>query len=78
MANGQSTTIHTIRTGTTAYTWVDGQSVGTEAAITSSSAIVPQPAGGVVAVSDSAQMSSECHPWSPDASEFVLPSGITF
>ncbi len=74
--NGQTVTIHTLRSGTTAYTWVDGQSVGTKATITASSAIVPQPTGGTI--SDDSQVSSECHPWSPVASDLVVPAGITF
>ena len=75
---GQTFTTHTIRSGSTAYTWVDGQTKGTKTAITASSAIIPQPTGGVIAVNDNAQVSSECHPWSPLASEFVVPAGITF
>ena len=74
--NGQTTTVHTLRSGTTAYTWVDGQSVGTKTTITASSSIVPQPTGGVI--SDDSQVSSECHPWSPVASQLVVPAGITF
>ena len=76
--NGTDTTMHTIRTGTTAYTWVEGQSAGTKSTITTSSSIVPQPQGGVIAVNDNVQVASDCHPWSPDATKFVPPTGITF
>jgi hypothetical protein len=78
-ANGTDVTTHVIRTGGIAYSWVDGQVTGTKTAITSSSPIVPaQPQGGVIEVSDTAQLSSNCYPWVPDASQFAPPTAITF
>ncbi|HVV39290.1 MAG TPA: hypothetical protein VHD31_03105 [Candidatus Paceibacterota bacterium] len=74
--NGTDVTMHTIRSGGTAYTWVDGQTKGTKSTITASSAIVPQPTGATI--SDDSEISSDCHPWSPVASQFVVPAGITF
>ena len=76
--NGTNVTIHIIRSGSTAYTWVEGMTTGTKSAITASGAIVPQPSGGVVSISDEATVSSDCHPWSPQASQFVPPAQITF
>jgi hypothetical protein len=78
-SNGVDTTTHIIRNGTYAYTWVDGQTLGTRTPITASSPIVPeQPQGGVIAVADNLQISSDCRPWVPDASQFVPPTAITF
>jgi len=76
--NGTDFTMHTIRTGATAYTWIDGQQTGTKTAITASGPIVTPASGGVIAINDDTQVTSECHPWSPVASDFVPPTGITF
>ncbi len=78
LADGTTVTSHTIRSGTTAYNWVDGQQVGSKSTITASSSIIPQPTGGSSTVNDEVQVDSDCHPWSPDASQFVPPTGITF
>lgn len=75
--NGENTTMHIIRNGTTSYTWVDGQQTGTEATITPTTPITPA-SGGVISVNDTSNVSSTCHPWIPDASQFVPPAGITF
>jgi hypothetical protein len=77
-SSGTRVTTHIIRSGGYSYTWVDGQTVGQKAAITSSSPIVPQPSGNYNTVTDDANISSDCHPWAPVASEFVAPSSITF
>lgn len=76
--DGVVTNVHTIRDGSVAYTWVDGQTKGTKTAIKSSGAVTPQPSGGVIQVNDDEQVSSECRPWVPVASMFVVPKGITF
>ncbi len=78
LPTGTDITSHTIRSGSIAYNWVDGQQTGSKLAITASSAIVPQPTGGSTSVNDEVQVDSDCHPWSPDASQFVPPTGITF
>ncbi len=75
--NGLNITTHIIRSGTISYTWVDGQQVGIKSTITPTSPITPGQ-GGVISVSDTSNVSSTCHPWIPDASQFVPPKGITF
>jgi hypothetical protein len=75
--NGVDTTTHVIRTGSTSYTWVDGQQTGTKSAITPTSPII-QPNGGVISVTDTSTLSSSCHPWVPDSTQFVPPAGISF
>ncbi len=77
-SHGNDTTIHIIRANGYSYTWVNGQTSGVKAAITASGAIVKQPQGGVIAVTDTTQFSSNCHPWVPDAAEFVTPTGVIF
>jgi len=78
--NNDGTTVmtHVIRSGGYSYTWVDGQTTGTKAAVTSSTPIISQPQGGVISVTDTSSFDSECHPWSPDVSEFTPPTGISF
>jgi hypothetical protein len=77
--SGGTTVTHIIRSGGTSYTWVDGQTVGVKAAITPTSPTVEEPGqGGFIAVNDNTNISSMCHPWIPDASQFVPPAGITF
>lgn len=78
-ATGAITELHIIRDGVTAYTWVAGQSSGTKTAITASSSVVPrQPSGAVISVTDDSSVSTDCHPWLPDISQFVPPTSITF
>ena len=75
--NSVNTTMHIIHNGTISYTWVDGQQTGTKATITPTTPVTPAQ-GGVISVSDTSNVSSTCHPWLPDASAFVPPTGITF
>jgi len=67
---------HVIRSGGYSYAWVDGQTTGTKTAVSSGSSAATPSQGGFV--SDDSTVSSECHPWSPDTSQFTLPKGITF
>jgi len=76
--NGTTVNTHIIRSGGYAYTWVDGQSTGTKVAI-STNTTAPQPGqGGYVNVDNNTNVSSLCHPWSPDTTLFVPPKGISF
>ena len=76
---GMVTVSHTIRSGSLAYSWVDGQTKGTKTAITPKSSVpVAEPSGIVVMINDTAQIESDCHPWIPDVSQFTPPAGITF
>jgi hypothetical protein len=75
---GLTITTHTIRDNGVAYSWVDGSTKGTKTAISTASAVAPGPMGGSIQVSDDSQVASDCHPWIPDASQFVPPKGITF
>lgn len=78
-SSGTVTELHVIRDGVTAYTWVAGQSSGTKMAITASSSVVPrQPSGAVISVTDDSSVSTDCHSWLPDVSQFVPPTNITF
>jgi hypothetical protein len=74
--DGTSVQTHVIRDGTWSYTWVDGMTTGTKTAMTTSAPRNPQPSGGVI--SEDSSVSSDCHPWVPDATQFVPPKGITF
>ena len=76
--DGTMVNTHTIHSGSVSYTWVDGQPTGTKKTIIPSSTIMPQPSGGVITTTTTGQVASDCHPWSPDLSQFVPPSGITF
>lgn len=75
---GLNTIAHIIRDGSTSYTWVDGTTTGFKAAIMPTSPIIPQPSGGVAITNDLVNISSDCHPWVPNDSEFITPNGITF
>jgi hypothetical protein len=78
-ADGSALTTHIIRTQSISYTWVDGQNVGTKSTVTPSSPIIAQPQGGVsTSFTDATNLSSECHPWFPDAKQFTPPMTITF
>lgn len=76
--SGGFATIHTVRDGVWAYTWLEGQKTGTKVAVTSSSSILPQPSGGVIIVNDDTEITSECRPWIPKEVEFELPAGVVF
>jgi len=75
-SNNGSVTSHVIRSNGYAYSWVDGQSTGTKTAISASTNVAAPGQGGVISL-DSAT-ASECHPWSPDTTQFTPPKGITF
>lgn len=78
-ADGIVTELHIIRDGTSAYTWVAGQTTGTKTAITSTSPFVPrQPSGAGIAITDDSSVNWDCHPWLTDKAQFVPPSNITF
>lgn len=77
-SDGATVTVHIIRNVGTAYTWVDGQTVGSKTSITPTSAVVPQPTGGVISVTDDSSISSDCHAWLPDQGQFTPPKEITF
>lgn len=78
-ASGVVTELHIIRDGTSAYTWVSGQTTGTKSAITASSAFVPrQPSGAGIAITDESSVNWDCHPWLTDPKQFVPPTNITF
>lgn len=75
-SNNGSVTGHVIRSNGYAYSWVDGQSTGTKTAVSTNTNVAAPGQGGVISL-DSAT-ASECHPWSPDTTQFVPPKGITF
>lgn len=78
-ADGIVTELHIIRDGTSAYTWVSGQTTGTKTAITSTSPFVPrQPSGAGIAITDESSVNWDCHPWLTDKAQFVPPSNIIF
>lgn len=78
-ASGVVTELHIIRDGTSAYTWVSGQTTGTKTAITTASPFVPrQPSGAGIAITDESSVNWDCHPWLTDKAQFVPPSNITF
>ena len=78
-ADGIVTELHIIRDGTSAYTWVSGQTTGTKTAITTASPFVPrQPSGAGIAITDESSVDWDCHPWLTDKAQFVPPSNITF
>ena len=78
-SNGTNVITHIIRSGTTSYTWVDGQQTGVKSTFVQGSAVVPQPNGGVsTTTSTGAQFSSNCYPNVPDQSNFTPPAGISF
>ena len=77
-ADGTNVITHIIRTGTTSYTWVDGQQTGVKASFSQGTSIVPQPSGGVATASTTGQFSSNCYPNVPNAANFVPPTGISF
>ena len=76
--NGTSVITHIIRSGTTSYTWVDGQQTGVKSTFSQGSSVVPQPNGGFSTSTASTQFSSNCYPNVPTASNFVPPTGISF
>jgi hypothetical protein len=75
--NGVDTHTHIIRIGTTAYTWVDGKLGGTASAVAAGSHL-PQPNGYAISIDENTDVTTDCHPWIPDASQFVPPTTITF
>jgi hypothetical protein len=77
-SDGTTVTTHTIRNGTYAYVWMEGQSVGQKSLLNSTNSVLPTPSGNYSHVSDTTQISSDCHPWIPDQSQFTPPKGITF
>jgi len=78
-ADGVVTELHIIRDGTSAYTWVSGQTTGTKTALTATSPFVPrQPTGAGIAITDESSVSWECRPWLTDLKQFVPPTNITF
>ncbi len=77
--DGTVAELHIIRDGTSAYTWVSGQTTGTKTAITATSPFVPhQPSGAGIAITDESSVNWDCHPWLTDKAQFVPPSTITF
>ncbi len=78
-AKGLATISHTIRSGSVAYSWADGKTIGIKTSVTPKSSIpVLQPSGMVVMINDTAQIESDCHPWIPNISMFTPPKGISF
>lgn len=77
-ASGVSVITHTIRNGTVAYNWTDGQSSGTKTTISATAPVVSAPSGGVISDTDSGTIASDCHPWIPDVTQFTPPTNITF
>jgi hypothetical protein len=76
--SGTPIQVHVIRADGMNYNWVQGQTTGIKNAITTSSAIVPNPSGAGFSEDTLASVSWDCHAWYPDATQFVPPTSITF
>lgn len=72
-ANGQTTQMHMISDGTTAYTWIDGMSSGFKSSMTAATS-----SRSSQTFDSDKQMNYTCSPSGADASLFILPAGVTF
>ncbi len=77
-AVGVTTVVHTIRSGSTSYTWVNGQSIGYKTAITATPTHPANSTGAGVTGDNTSQVNWDCHAWLPDMTQFAVPSSITF
>ena len=77
-SNGTTVMTHIIRSGGYSYTWVDGQTTGIKASASTATGSQQPGQGGYIEVNDQSNVSSTCHAWSPDQTQFTPPAGITF
>lgn len=78
-SDGKTVSGHLITDGTTSWIWTDAAPEGMKMSFTATSSMQAQNSahqGG--SIDPNAAMNYSCSPWSPDQSEFTLPSNITF
>ena len=79
VSNGQTINSHMIVDGTTSYIWTDNQAMGFKMSMDNMEK--PQVTPGAQTQSNvdiNQKFNYNCSPWTPDASEFVLPKGVDF
>lgn len=77
--NGKTTSGHMIMADNTSYTWIDGMSTGFKVSLSAlSTTTTGQSSSSQQGIDPEKKVDYKCSSWTPDNSQFTLPSGITF
>lgn len=80
--NGKTVKSHIIDMNNTSYIWSDGQSTGIKSSFNPNASPLPTSgslsAGSSGTLDANANMNYRCGAWTPDQSQFILPTGVTF
>jgi hypothetical protein len=74
-ANGTNVSSHMISDGTTAYTWMEGQSTGYKVIMSTGQGGATQ---NSAAADANRKLDYKCSSWSVDSAKFNLPAGVNF